>query len=205
MLRALQCAHFSVHGSQDSDVHPRYFYALCIKQHRTLLSFRGPRHSLLLAPIFLSSPFSISPSLSLCVCDSSHVRVRLAEALAAVCLFDVEPCWIRPSPSGALLLACLPAHTPVTHTHYACKHTHTNKNKCLPAGKHPQHTWRSHTHTHLKYYTFPILTHIVSISHTHTHCELQSYTLSPHFFLRFSLINITLNSYECFSSEAAIL
>lgn len=147
MLRALQCAHFSVHGSQDSDVHPRYFYALCIKQHRTLLSFRGPRHSLLLAPIFLSSPFSISPSLSLCVCDSSHVRVRLAEALAAVCLFDVEPCWIRPSPSGALLLACLHTHQSHTHTTHASTHIQTKTNVCRPESIHNIHGGRTHTHT----------------------------------------------------------
>lgn len=55
---------------------------------------------------------SFPPSLPLSVCDSSHVRVRLAEALAAVCLFDVEPCWIRPSPSGAVLPA---AHTTRPH------------------------------------------------------------------------------------------
>lgn len=73
----------------------------------------------------------------LCVCDCSHVRVRPAEALTAVSLFDVEPCRIRPSPSGALLTACThtlsPAHK---HTHKQGTHIPTKTNA----------SWQESTH-----------------------------------------------------------
>lgn len=72
------------------------------------------------------------------VCDCSHVRVRPAEALTAVSLFDVEPCRIRPSPSGALQTAC--THTP------SLAHKHTNKvHTYQPKQMHPgrkARTWK---------------------------------------------------------------